>query len=178
MHTYFPFSQISCRRWDSLVLMGVCKQLVLRYFLFGTSWRFDLYLKQTETFIIGTQFIGGGWGCSCWCCFHIGYQRNGTSLCVSKLGLIRRICSRCGYGAPGMFLLQAYPYTYSLLRGVTFEVLTFSSYARSPTMLPLLKIFLDLLLWNSFQCNRHTVLDVFSILKSSFFKADFTFGNS
>jgi len=63
---------------------------------------------------------------------------------------------------------QAYLYTYNLLRGVTFEVLPLSNYAFSQTMLPLLETFLELLLWNSFQCHRHFFfLDVFSILKSS-----------
>jgi hypothetical protein len=51
---------------------------------------------------------------------------------------------RCGYEGSGMILLQVYPYTYSLLRGVIFAVLPFSSYALNPTMLPLLKKF-----WNS-----------------------------
>jgi hypothetical protein len=64
-------------------------------------------------------------------------------------------------------LLQAsYLYTYSLLRGVTFEVLPLSSYALSSKILPLLKTFLELLLWNSFQC-REILLNVVSILKSS-----------
>jgi hypothetical protein len=54
-----------------------------------------------------------------------------------------------------MALFQAYLYTYSLLRGVTFEVLPLSSCALSPTMLPLLETFLELLLWSSFQCRRH-----------------------
>jgi len=61
----------------------------------------------------------------------------------------------CGYEVAGMILLQAYLYTYSLLRGVTFEVLPFSSYALSPRMLPLLETFLELLLWNSIQCHHH-----------------------
>jgi hypothetical protein len=51
---------------------------------------------------------------------------------------------RCGYEVPGMGLLQAYPYTYSLLRGVIFEVLPLSSYALSRMMLPLLETFLEL----------------------------------
>jgi len=50
----------------------------------------------------------------------------------------------------GMFLLQAYLYTYSLLRGVTFKVLPLSSYALSPMMLQLLETFLELMLCNSF----------------------------
>jgi len=55
-----------------------------------------------------------------------------------------------------MILLQAsYLYTYSLLRGVTFEVLPLSSYALNTMMLPLLETFLEFLLWNSFQCRRH-----------------------
>jgi hypothetical protein len=33
------------------------------------------------------------------------------------------ICMRCGYEVPGMILLQAYLYTYSLLTRVTFKVL-------------------------------------------------------
>jgi len=54
------------------------------------------------------------------------------------------------------FLLQAsYLYTHSVLRGVTFEVLPLSSCALSPTMLPLLETFPELLLWNSVQCRRH-----------------------
>jgi len=51
---------------------------------------------------------------------------------------------RCDCEVPGMILLQAYLYTYSLLRGVTFEVLPLSSYALSPMMLPVLETF-----WNS-----------------------------
>jgi hypothetical protein len=53
-----------------------------------------------------------------------------------------------------MILLHAYLYTYSLLRGVPFEVLPSSSYAPSLTMLPLLETFLELVLWNSFQYRR------------------------
>jgi len=52
---------------------------------------------------------------------------------------------RCGDEVPGMILLQACLYTYSSLRVVTFEVLPLNSYAPSPTMLPLLEIFLELL---------------------------------
>jgi hypothetical protein len=47
---------------------------------------------------------------------------------------------RFGYKVPGIILLQAsYLYTYSLLRWVTLEVLSLSSYALTPTMLPLLE---------------------------------------
>jgi len=75
--------------------------------------------------------------------------------------------TRCGYEVPGMTLSQAsHLYTYDFLGSVTFQVLTLSSYALSPTMLPLLEIFLEFLLWNNFQCHRHILLDVFSILKS------------
>jgi hypothetical protein len=42
-----------------------------------------------------------------------------------------------------MILLQAYQYTYSLLRGIIFELLPLSSYAFSPTMLQLLETFLE-----------------------------------
>jgi hypothetical protein len=38
----------------------------------------------------------------------------------------------------------SYPYSYSLQRGITFEVLPLSSCALSPTMLPLLETFLQL----------------------------------
>jgi len=54
-----------------------------------------------------------------------------------------------------MILLQAYLYTYSLLRGVTFEELPLISYSLSPMLLPLFGTILGLLLWNSFQCHRH-----------------------
>jgi hypothetical protein len=49
--------------------------------------------------------------------------------------------TKCGYEVPGVILLQSYLHTYSLLRGITFEVLPLSSYALSPTMLLLLEIF-------------------------------------
>jgi len=84
-----------------------------------------------------------------------------------------------GFEVPAMILLQAYLCTYSLLRGVTFEVLPLSNYSFSPMMLPLLEIFLELLLWHSFQCARHILLEY---LQSpgifSPFKADFIFENN
>jgi len=53
------------------------------------------------------------------------------------------------------FFFTLYLCTYSLLKGVTFEVLHLSSYALSTTMLPLLETFSNsYLLWNNFQC-RH-----------------------
>jgi len=52
--------------------------------------------------------------------------------------------------------LQTYLYTYSLLRGVTFEVCPFSSYVLSQMMLPLLETFMELFLWNSIQCHHYT----------------------
>jgi hypothetical protein len=74
-----------------------------------------------------------------------------------------------GFEVPAMILLQAYLCTYSLLRGVTFEVLPLSNYSFSPMMLPLLEIFF----WNSC-CGivfsafiTYFFLDFFSILKSS-----------
>jgi len=67
-----------------------------------------------------------------------------------------------------MILFQPYLSTSSLLRGVTFEVLPFSSYALGPTILPLSETFLELLLLYSFQCRcQISLLDVFNILKSS-----------
>jgi hypothetical protein len=73
--------------------------------------------------------------------------------------------TRCGYEVPGMILLQASClYTNSLLRGVTFEVLPLSNYKLIPTMLPLLKAFLELLLWNSSQfCRRFFFVLTFSL---------------
>jgi hypothetical protein len=41
------------------------------------------------------------------------------------------------------------------MRAVTFKVLPLNSYALSPMMLSLLETFLEILLWNSFQCRRH-----------------------
>jgi len=80
--------------------------------------------------------------------------------------LCRAVSTTNGYEVPGIILLQAYLYICSLLRAVTFKVLPLSSYALSSTMLPLLETFLELLLWNDFQCYCHSFLDVFSILKS------------
>jgi hypothetical protein len=61
------------------------------------------------------------------------------------------------------FYLQAsYLYTYSFLRGVTFEALPLSSYALGPVMLPLLETFLELLLWNSF----HSAVITFFFMSS------------
>jgi len=66
---------------------------------------------------------------------------------------------------------------YSLQKGVTFEVLPLSTYALSPMMLPLLETFLELFLWNSFQCRRHIfwMPSVFWNLRP--FKANFILGN-
>jgi hypothetical protein len=63
--------------------------------------------------------------------------------------------TRPGYEVTGIMSLQLHLYTYNILRGVTLQVLPFSSYALSPTMLPLLETFLELLLWNSFHCRHH-----------------------
>jgi hypothetical protein len=84
----------------------------------------------------------------------------------------------CGYEVAGMILLQAYLYTYSLLRGVTFEVLPFSSYALSPRMLPLLETFLELLLWNSIQCHHHIFCMSSVSWNFHLYMADFISGNS
>jgi hypothetical protein len=60
-------------------------------------------------------------------------------------------CMRCGCEVPVIILLLVtYLYIYSLLRGVTFQVLSLSSYALSTVILPLLETFLELLLWNKF----------------------------
>jgi len=62
----------------------------------------------------------------------------------------------CGYNVHRIILLQvSYLYTYSLLRGVT-QNTPLSSHTLSPTMLPLLEIFLDILLLNTFQHRHHT----------------------
>jgi len=78
------------------------------------------------------------------------------------------------YEVPGMISLYPYLHTYSLLTGVTSQVLPLSSCALSQTMLWLLETFLEPLLWHS----RHFFLDVFSILNSYPFNADFIFANS
>jgi len=84
---------------------------------------------------------------------------------MAWLGLHMRQYSKCGNEVPGMISLQvSYLHTYSLLRGVTFGVLPLNSDALRPTMLPLLETFLELLLWNSFQCCHFFWLYVFSIL--------------
>jgi len=70
-----------------------------------------------------------------------------------------------GYEVPGMVLLQAYLYMHCLLIEVTFKVPLLSSCALSPLMLPLLETFLELLLWNSFQCHHFLFLVIFSIPK-------------
>jgi len=101
----------------------------------------------------------------------VGFSYDSYELSVSKTGNVLYDCvitnMSCGYDAPGMILLQPNLYTYGLLTGVAFEVLPLSSYALIPTMLLLLETFLELLLWNSFQCHCHIPLDVFSILKYS-----------
>jgi hypothetical protein len=68
---------------------------------------------------------------------------------------------KCGYEVTRITLLQAY--LYRLLQGVIFKVLPLSCYACSQMMLAPL----GTLLWNSFQCHYHILLDVFGILKSS-----------
>jgi len=52
----------------------------------------------------------------------------------------------CGVKVPRMIILQAYLFTYGLLREVTFKVLPLSSYELSTMMLPLLETFLEFLL--------------------------------
>jgi hypothetical protein len=48
--------------------------------------------------------------------------------------MIMSYSMRCGYEVTGTILLQAYLYTYSLLRGIVFNILTMRSYALSPVM--------------------------------------------
>jgi len=76
------------------------------------------------------------------------------------------------YEVPGILLFQAYPCTY------IFKVHPLSRYAFSPTMLLLLETFLELLLWNSFQCLRHNFWMPWVYRKLRPFKADFIFGRS
>jgi hypothetical protein len=85
---------------------------------------------------------------------------------------------RCGYEVPGMILLQAFLYTYSLLRWVTFKVLPLSSYELSPIMLPRLETFLEILLWIVFSVI--TTLFWMSSVSQNLrpFKAHFIFGNN
>jgi hypothetical protein len=79
----------------------------------------------------------------------------GTEQCGRTGPSRRQYITWCGFEVAGVILLQSYLYTYSLLRGVTFEALYLSSYALSPTMLPLLETFLELLLLNSYQSCFH-----------------------
>jgi hypothetical protein len=71
--------------------------------------------------------------------------------CISD----RMSYTKCGYEVLGMILLQAYLYTYNLLRWVTFEALPLRSCALSPPMLSLFITFLKHLLWDSFQYHHH-----------------------
>jgi len=45
----------------------------------------------------------------------------------------------CDYEVSGVILFQAYPYNYSLLKGVTFNVLPLSNYALNQMLLRLMK---------------------------------------
>jgi len=81
---------------------------------------------------------------------------------------------RCGYEVSGMILLQAYLYTYSLLRGVNYEVLPLRTYVLSPMMLSLLETFLELQLWNSFHCCCYIFLclkypEILALLRQALF---------
>jgi len=83
-----------------------------------------------------------------------------------------------GYKVLGMILLQAYLYTYSLLRGVTFQILPLSSYVLSPTMLHCSKHF-----WNTCWWIALSVVITFlpmSSISSNVrpFKAQIIFGKS
>jgi hypothetical protein len=73
-----------------------------------------------------------------------------SSVVILILSLSWLFChkhTRCGYEVTGIILLQAsHLYTHSLLRGVAFKVLPLSSYRYSPTVLPLLETFLEILL--------------------------------
>jgi len=96
--------------------------------------------------------------------------------------LIHILCSCYIQGVatkfPEWFYCKHNFYTYSLLRGVTFKILPLSSYILSLMMLPLLETFLELLLWNSYQCYYH-IICMSSIPRNlRTFKADVTFGNS
>jgi len=73
---------------------------------------------------------------------------------------------------------MTFPERYSQLRGVTFKVLPLRSYALRPTQLTLLETFLELLLWNRFQCRLH-IFFMYSVSRNLHpFTADFTFENS
>jgi len=77
-----------------------------------------------------------------------------------------------------MILLQPYLHTYSLLRGVTFEVLPLSSCTLSPSMLPQLENLSELLLGNSFQYHRHIFWMSSVTWNLRPFQAGFIFRNS
>jgi hypothetical protein len=96
-------------------------------------WSYDLMKRSTRT--RGSPFL-----------FQSNFMRplNGMHKMKAQWG-DHIVCTKCGYEVPGMILLHAYLYTYSALRGDTFEVLPLSSYAISSTMLPLLETFLELI---------------------------------
>jgi hypothetical protein len=78
-----------------------------------------------------------------------------TSGCHSAIGLhIIWKYKVCPWSFWNDFIISICVYL-QITEGVTFEVLPLSSCALSLTMLPLLETFLELLLWNSFQCCHH-----------------------
>jgi len=65
-----------------------------------------------------------------------------------------------------MILLQSYLYTYSLLSGVNFQVISLSTYALSIMMLPMVETFFRTPVAELSLSPSH-FLNVFNILKSS-----------
>jgi len=86
------------------------------------------------------------------------------------------IRTRCGYEFPPFFFCKSTSILTANWEGSP-KYFPLSNYAISPTILPLLEIFLELLLWNSLHCCCH----IFFLCPVSWnlppFKADFIFGN-
>jgi hypothetical protein len=147
----------------------------LCYWRFGDPYFLHLERKRCQHWSLHVP------GAVLWCRYreHINNYVSYTVLIIHSFRELILCKSRCGYEVPGIILLEPYLYTYSLLRGVTFKILPLDSYTLSPTMLPLLETFLQLLLWNRFQCRRQ----IFSWMSSVSwnlrpFKVDFIFENS
>jgi hypothetical protein len=86
--------------------------------------------------------------------------------------------TRCGYEVPGMILLQTYGTCIlkAYWEGSHFKYSPWTAmHLAQRCCLPLLETFLELLLWNSFQCHRHTLFgclqcpDLFVPLKQTSF---------
>jgi len=77
-----------------------------------------------------------------------------------------------------MNTLKSYKFNQSVLIAVTLSDLPLNTYSINPTMLPLLEMFPEPMLWNTFQCLRHTLSMSLIFWNLRYLKAVFIFGNS